>query len=96
MTHETLISISSLAMTMAAIGFAFGLVYFAALRRTATLLTARGGWFAPVGLTLGRIGAAIILLGLAAKLGGGVSLLATFVGFLLARTVTLRTTRRAG
>ncbi len=95
MTHETLISISSLAMTMAVIGFAFGLVYFAALRRTATLLAARGGWLAPIALTLGRIGAAIILLGLAAKLGAP-SLLAMFVGFLLARTVALRTTRSVG
>lgn len=96
MTHESLISISSLAMTMAVIGFAFGLIYFAALRRTATLFSEAHGWFFPVALTLGRIGAAIILLGLAAKLGGGASLLAMFIGFLLARTMALRTTRSAG
>jgi hypothetical protein len=95
MTHETLISLSSLAMTMALIGFAFGVVYFAALHRTVALFAAGRGWFLPLALTLGRFGVAIIILGLAAKLGAA-SLLATFIGFLLARTVALRTARRAG
>jgi hypothetical protein len=94
MTHETLISSSSLTMTMASIGFAFGLVYFAALRRTVTLFAARCRWFVPVALTLGRIAAAIIVLGLAAKLGAA-ALLAMFIGFLAARAVALRTTRSA-
>jgi len=94
MTHETLISISSLTMTMALIGFAFGLVYFAALRRTVMVFAAGCGWFVPVALTLGRIAAAIIVLGLAAKLGAA-ALLAMFIGFLVARTVALRTTRSA-
>ncbi len=94
MTHEALISISSLTMTMALIGFAFGLAYFAALRRTVTLFAAGRGWFVPVALTLGRIGVAIIVLVLAAKLGAA-SLLATFIGFLLARTVALRAGRSA-
>jgi F1F0 ATPase subunit 2 len=94
MSHEALISISSLTMTMALIGFAFGLVYFAALRRTVTLFAAGRGWFVPVALTLSRIGVAILVLVLAAKLGGA-SLLATFIGFLLARTVALRAGRSA-
>lgn len=95
MTHETLVALSSLAMTMAVIGFAFGLAYFAALRRTVALFAAGRGWFVPVVLTLARIGAAIILLGLAAKLGAA-SLLAMFIGFLLARTTARRSTRSAG
>ena len=53
------------------------------------------GWFVPLALTLGRIGAAVIVLGLAAKLGAA-SLLATFLGFFLARIVALRAARRAG
>jgi len=95
MTDESLSSTSFLAATMAFIGFALGLVYFAALRRTVALFAARRGWFAPVALTLGRIGVAIIVLVLAVKLGAA-SLLATFVGFLLARTMAIRTTRSAG
>ena len=95
MTHETLIALSSLAMTTALIGFAFGVAYFAALRRTVALFAAGRGWFLPLVLTLGRIGVAIIILGLAAKLGA-TSLLATFIGFLVARMVALRTTKSAG
>ncbi len=95
MIHETFISIASLAVTMAFIGFAFGLVYFAALRRTVTLFAAGRGWFVPVALTLGRIAAAIIVLALAAKLGAA-ALLAMFIGFLLARTLALRAARSAG
>jgi hypothetical protein len=93
MTHETLIADSSLAMTMTVIGVAFGLAYFAALRRTVSLFATRSGWLLPIALTLGRIGLAVLLLGLAAKLGA-VALLATFVGFLIARTLALRAGRR--
>ncbi len=94
MTHEALLSTPSLAIAMALTGFAFGLVYFAALRRTATLIVAGSRVFA-LALTLGRIGAAILFLGLAAKLGAA-SLLAAFLGFLLARMVALRAARSAG
>lgn len=93
MTHETLLWTPTLAVILAMTGFAFGLLYFAALRRTATLFTA-GRRFLPLALTLGRIAAAVIFLGLAAKLGA-VALLAAFIGFLLARTVALRVTRSA-
>jgi F1F0 ATPase subunit 2 len=88
MTHETLITNSSLAMTMVVIGFAFGLAYFAALWKTVALFAAGRGWFVLIALTLGRIGVAIIFLALAAKLGV-VALLATFIGFLIARPVPL-------
>lgn len=92
MTHEALIANYSLAVTMTVIGIAFGLAYFAALRRTVTFLANGRGWFVPIALTLGRVGLAVVLLGLAAKLGA-VALLATFVGFLIARTLSMRAGR---
>jgi N-ATPase, AtpR subunit len=94
MSHETLLWMPALALTMAVGGFVFGLVYFAALRRTATSFTA-GRRLVALALTLGRIGAAVLFLGLAAKLGAA-SLLAAFLGFLLARMVALRAARSAG
>ena len=74
-------------------GFAFGLVYFAAVKRTATLFAAGSGWLAPAALTIARIASAATLLALAAK-PGAASLLAAFAGFMLARTVALRAARR--
>ncbi len=59
-----------------------------------TLFTAGRGWVGPLALTLARIAAAVIFLGLAAKLGAA-ALIAAFLGFLLARTVMLRVARRA-
>lgn len=76
-------------------GFVFGLVYFAAIQRTATLFAAGSGWLAPAALTIARIISAVTLLALAAKLGA-VPLLAAFAGFLLARAVALRAARRLG
>jgi hypothetical protein len=84
----------ALAVTMAVAGLAFGMVYFEALRRTVDLLAARRGLLEPLTLTLGRIGAALILLALAANLGAP-ALLAAFGGFLLARMAALRRDRRA-
>ena len=77
------------AVVMAPAGFVFGLVYFAALERTVILFASGRGWLGALGLTLGRVAAAVIFLGLAAKLGA-LSLLAAFAGFLLARTLALR------
>ncbi len=79
---------------MAFAGLVFGLLYFLALRRTAILFASGRGWFAPVALTLGRIGAAALFLALAARLGATV-LLAAFAGFLLARAVALRAAGRS-
>ncbi len=76
-------------------GFGLGLLYFEALRRTVTLFAAGAGWFRPVALTLGRISIAVIVLAIAARMGT-VALLVTFAGFLLARTVALYRSRRAG
>jgi hypothetical protein len=74
-------------------GLAFGLLYFASVRRTAALLTARKGLAWPLAFTFGRIAAAALFLALAARLGAA-PLLAAFLGFLLARTVALRKARR--
>jgi hypothetical protein len=94
MTHATAIAFSALAATMTLIGFALGLAYFAALRRTVALFAAGRGQLLLVALTLGRIGFAVIALSLAAKLGI-TALLTTFIGFLLARMVALRAARSA-
>ncbi len=76
-------------------GFVFGLLYFSAVQRTANLIAAGRGWLAPIALTLGRIGAAVLLLALAARLGAA-HLLAAFAGFLFARVAALRAARRPG
>jgi hypothetical protein len=92
MIDETFGSIASLAAAMAIAGLALGLVYFAAMHKTAALFVAGTGWLRPSALTLGRIGAATILLALAAKLGA-TPLLAAFCGFLVARAIALRVVR---
>lgn len=93
MTHETLTSIAVLALATAFMGFAFGLVYFAALRRTVALFAAGRGWLGPSALTLGRMGSAVALLAFIARLGAA-PLLAAFLGFLLARALALHAVRR--
>lgn len=84
-----------LALAMALTGLALGLLYFRALRRTADLFASGGDWRGPVLLSLSRLAAAVIVLGLMAKLGA-VPLLAGFFGFLAARMMALRAARRAG
>ncbi len=79
-------------LSMAFVGLAFGIGYFALLRRTVDLLAERGGWLGGSTLTIGRIGAAVLLLVVGAQLGAA-SLLATFTGFLLARSLALRMIR---
>ncbi|MGD0332019.1 MAG: ATP synthase subunit I [Xanthobacteraceae bacterium] len=95
MTDAAPILNAGLMMMMASAGAVFGLLYFAMLRWTVTFFTAGGGWLGPLALTLGRIGAAVVFLGIAARLGAA-PLLALFLGFLLARTVALRSARRSG
>jgi NhaP-type Na+/H+ or K+/H+ antiporter len=95
MTHGGLASAATLALATALTGFAFGLVYFAALKRTVALYGAGRGWLGPTALTLGRLAVAVVLLVLAARLGA-VPLLAAFAGFLAARALALRAARRAG
>ena len=70
-------------------GFAFGRAYFILLRRTVDLFAAGRGRLMPAVLTVGRLGASILFLAIAAK-SGAFPLLVGFMGFLLARTAALR------
>jgi len=90
MINPPLFLVIALVLTTALAGFVLGLVYFAALERTVILFVSGRGWLGPLAFTLGRMAAAVIFLGLAAKFGGALSLLAAFMGFLLARSVALR------
>ena len=92
MTDDALTA--ALAAGMIISGFAFGLLYFATLKRAAALFASGSSWMGPLGLTLGRIAAAVIFLSLAARLGAA-ALLAAFLGFLVARALALRPERRA-
>jgi len=88
------ILICVLTVTMAAAGFGLGLAYFATLRGTVVIFASGRGWLAPLGLTLGRIGAAVLFLVVAAKLGAA-GLIAALCGFLLARTFAVRAANRS-
>ena len=70
-------------------GLAFGLAYFAMLRRTVDLHAAGHGLLVPALLTVGRLATAILLLGVAARVGA-LPVLSSFIGFLLARALALR------
>jgi len=87
-------SLLVLASSAALIGLACGLAYFHALRKTIDLFTAGRGWLWPLGLTLARILAAIVVLTLLARLGA-LALLAGFAGFLLAKMIATRSGHRA-
>lgn len=93
MIDESVTCIALLAFAMAGSGFAFGLAYFVALRRTATVFAAGDGWIRPLALTLGRIMAAALFFTFAVQLGA-TSLLAAFAGFLMARATALRVVRQ--
>lgn len=95
MTHNALFIDPGLTILMALAGLAFGLVYFATLKRSVTLFVEGKSWLRLLALTLGRIGAAVAFLYVAAKLGAA-PLLAAFIGFLMARALALRAERRAG
>jgi hypothetical protein len=70
-------------------GLAFGCAYFAVLRRAVDLYAAGDGLLIPAVLTLGRLAAAILFLGVAARIGA-LPLLSSFMGFLLGRALALR------
>ena len=95
MNDETIVAATPLVLVMAFTGGAFGLVYFAALRRTVALLATGSGWASPLLFTLCRIIGAVAFLTLAAKLGAA-PLLAAFLGFLVARAIAVRVVREAG
>jgi hypothetical protein len=93
MSETAAVSIAKFAMLPASAGFAFGLLYFAALKRSVAVFVAGRGLLAPLSLTLARLAAAVVFLGLAAHVGAA-ALLAAFIGFLLARTLALRSAQR--
>ena len=95
MTHNAVIIDPELTLLMAVAGLAFGFVYFASLKRSVSLFVGGKGWLGPLALTLGRIGAAAALLFVAAQLGAA-PLLASFIGFLMARALALRIGTRRG
>jgi F1F0 ATPase subunit 2 len=85
----------TLASGAALAGLALGLVYFHALRRTVELFATGRGRFGPIVLTLGRIAGAFIVLVFMARLGAA-ALVASFLGFVIAREVAVRRERRSG
>ena len=93
MTHNALTINPDLTILMAVAGLAFGWVYFASLKRSVTQFVRGKGWVGPLVLTLGRIGAAVGFLFIAAKLGAA-PLLGAFTGFLMARALALRAERK--
>jgi hypothetical protein len=95
MNHDNIIAHPELAAITATAGVAFGLLYFAALKRSVTLFVGGKNWFGPLALTLGRIAAAVSFLFFATTLGAE-PLLGAFVGFLIARALALRANKRAG
>ena len=95
MTHNAFVVDPEFTLFMAVAGLAFGFVYFASLKRSVSLLVSGKGWLGPLALTLGRIGAAVGFLFVAAKFGAA-PLFAAFIGFLMARALALRAGRRAG
>lgn len=95
MSETAAVHTAEVATLAASAGFAFGLLYFAVLKRSVAVLAGASGLVVPLGLTLARFAAATVFLGLAAQLGAA-ALLAAFVGFLLARSFALRTARRSG
>jgi len=83
-----------LAASFAVAGFVIGLCYFALLHRSVALYSRPGSAGRAILLTLLRLAAATGFFVLTARHGAG-SLLASFVGFLGARTLTLRRARNA-
>jgi N-ATPase, AtpR subunit len=95
MTYNIFVANAELTAMMAVAGLLFGLLYFASLKRSVTLFVGGKGCHGPIVLTLGRFGAAIGFLLIAAKLGAA-PLLGGFTGFLMARALVLRAQTRAG
>ena len=84
----------ALALAVAAGGMVLGLGYFFALRRTVDALLDEGRTVTVAGLTVLRIGGAVLLLTVLAQLGP-LMLLSGFAGFLGARLIATRRARRA-
>jgi F1F0 ATPase subunit 2 len=85
---------SLLLAVMPAAGIVLGLAYFAALRWTVSLYSNGRSRLGPAVLTVSRLAGMAIALASAARLGA-LPLLATFLGFLLARALSMHMVRRA-
>jgi len=83
LTVVTLHSVAS-----AIVGFAFGLLYFAMLRRGVRLFITGESWRRGLSLTLGRLAFALVFLVLVTRLGP-LALVIAFAGFLVARVVAV-------
>jgi hypothetical protein len=78
----------------AAAGIVFGRLYFDALRRSVAAYASTAGRARSVALTIGRIVCAVAFFAVASRLGA-LPLLLALLGFLAARSLALRTARRA-
>ena len=87
------ISAAGSAAAFAAGGLCLGLGYFVLLRWSVTAIGVAGRRGQILALTSLRLGAAIAFFVLAARLGGALTLLSGFAGFLTARTLALRQRR---
>ncbi len=106
MTMPGTILVPSRALLCAAAGFVFGYGYFASLRRSVERYVAHRAWAGPLVGALGRGLATALFFGAVAEWGAGrlgrtrpwlaAPLLAALSGFLLARQLAVRSTRRAG
>ena len=74
-------------------GLAFGLIYFAALRRSISLFANGARWQMVVLLSLLRVSLAVAAFFLLARLGA-IPVICGAAGFLLARTITIRNAQR--
>ncbi|HKT72798.1 MAG TPA: ATP synthase subunit I [Steroidobacteraceae bacterium] len=95
MSHSLTVGPFAMLLGLSIAGFALGLLYFEALRRTIERFAQGAGWLEPVALTVGRIGVAACILFVAARVDA-TALLSTFVGFMLARTLAIHRSRKAG
>lgn len=91
---ETLATILT-ACAVAAGGMAVGLAYFHALAGSVDVLVSQGKILHAAGLTLLRVGGAVVVLTGLAQFGA-VVLLSGFAGFLAARAVATARAKRAG
>lgn len=92
MTDTALIWTAASLLLAALAGLGLGLLYFAALRRTAEAFGSASGWRLPAALTVARLLAAIAVFAGIVQFGAG-PLLAAFGGFLAARALALRAAR---
>jgi len=92
-THDALAGIGPAIALLGTAGFAVGLMYFASLRCGVRLSIARRAWLPYMLLALARIASVALFFTFSLRWGVP-SLLAAFVGFLIARQVAVGAARR--